>query len=129
MAVRRIQAQVNPLAVAVDKQGNIYISTLDYHIRKVDATGMITTIAGTGIPAMRAIMGRRWTPPWGSAPALICDAKGDLYLADPDNGYVRMIDTSGIIHPVAGSGPIRLYHSILFPLLYARDVAEWPGAG
>ena len=40
----------------------------------------------------------------GQSPALICDAKGDLYIADPDNGYVRMIDTSGIIHPVAGFG-------------------------
>src|ERR1700683_409376 len=42
-----IQAQVNALAVAVDTHGNLYISTLDFHIRKVDASGMITTIAGT----------------------------------------------------------------------------------
>ncbi len=99
------QAQVNALAVAVDTQGNIYISTLDYHIRKVDATGMITTIAGTSNPGYAGDSGPAMDASMGQAPALVCDAKGDLYLADPDNGYVRMIDTSGIIHPVAGSGP------------------------
>jgi uncharacterized protein (TIGR03437 family) len=99
------QAQVNALAVAVDAQGNLYISTLDYHIRKVDATGMISTIAGTSNPGYAGDGGPAIDASMGQAPALICDAKGDLYLADPDNGYVRMIDTSGIIHPVAGSGP------------------------
>lgn len=98
------EAQVNALAVAVDTQGNIYISTLDFHIRKVDATGTITTIAGTSNPGYAGDGGPAIDASIGQAPALLCDAKGDLYLADPDNGYVRMIDTSGIIHPIAGSG-------------------------
>jgi uncharacterized protein (TIGR03437 family) len=98
------QAQVNALAVAVDTQGNLYISTLDYHIRKVDATGTITTIAGTSNPGYAGDGGPAIDASIGQVPALLCDAMGDLYLADPDNGYVRMIDTSGIIHPVAGSG-------------------------
>lgn len=99
-----IQAQVSPLAVAVDTQGNLYISTLDFHIRKVDANGTITTIAGTGSPGYGGDNGPAKLATIGQVPAMICDAKGDLYLADPDNGYVRMIDTAGIIHPVAGSG-------------------------
>jgi uncharacterized protein (TIGR03437 family) len=99
-----IQAQINPLAVAVDAQGNLYISTLDFRIRKVDPNGIIVAFAGTGSPGYAGDNGPAINASMGPSPALICDAKGDLYIADPDNGYVRMIDTSGIIHPVAGSG-------------------------
>lgn len=99
-----IQAQISPLAIAVDTLGNLYISTLDFHIRKVDTNGTITTIAGTGNPGYGGDNGPANLATIGQVPALICDAKGDLYLADPDNGYVRMIDTAGIIHPLAGSG-------------------------
>jgi uncharacterized protein (TIGR03437 family) len=98
------QAQVNALAVAVDTQGNLYISTLDYHIRKVDATGMISTIAGTSNPGYAGNDVPAIDASIGQVPALLCDAMGDLYLADADNGYVRMIDSSGIIHLIAGVG-------------------------
>ena len=98
------QAQINPLAIAIDAQGNLYISTLDYRIRKVDTNETITAFAGTGSPTYAGDNGPAINASIGQSPALICDAKGDLYVADPENGYVRMIDTAGIIHPVAGSG-------------------------
>jgi sugar lactone lactonase YvrE len=42
-------AQLDPMAVAVDGQGNLYIAdAYNYRIRKVDTSGNITTIAGTG---------------------------------------------------------------------------------
>src|SRR5271156_6754568 len=40
-----IQAQLDPLAIAVDSHGNLFISTQDFYIRKVDTSGNITTIA------------------------------------------------------------------------------------
>jgi uncharacterized protein (TIGR03437 family) len=102
------QAQVDPLAVAVDTQGNLFISSNDFYIRKVDTNGIITTIAGLGRPAYGGDNGPANLATIGQVPSMVCDAKGDLYLADPDNGYVRMIDTAGIIHPVAGSGQFGL---------------------
>ncbi len=37
-----------PTGVAVDAAGNLFIATSNHHIRKVDTTGIITTVAGTG---------------------------------------------------------------------------------
>ncbi len=92
-----------PIAVAVDREGNLYISDEEnYRIRKVDKEGIITTFAGTGkagysgdgSPATSA----RLTDPGG----LAFDDRGNLYLADYTS--VRKIDPSGTITTVAGTG-------------------------
>ena len=99
-----IQAQLDPIAVAVDTQGNLFISTGDSYIRKVDANGIITTIAGTGISAYSGDNGPAKIAAVSFVVAMVADAKGNLYLADYYNGYVRMIDATGNIHPIAGTG-------------------------
>lgn len=106
-----LQAQIDPVAVAVDTQGNLYISTNDNHIRKVDAKGIITTIAGTGVSAYSGDNGPANLAAISLVPAMVADAKGNLYLADLYNGYVRMIDGQGIIHPIAGTGQFGGFNS------------------
>ena len=115
-----IQAQVNALAVAVDTQGNIYISTLDYHIRKVDATGMITTIAGTSNPAYAGDGGPAIDASIGDVPALVCDAKGNLY----GTGSGGSLGTGGGVYKLDSAGN--------FTILYVsprRGVPPGPRAG
>lgn len=94
----------NALDVAFDSVGNLYISDQNNdRIRKVDTAGIITTVAGSssgysgdGGPATIAQLSR----PWG-----ICfDASGNLYISDEINGRVRMVNTSGIINTIAGTG-------------------------
>ncbi len=96
----------NPTAVVVDKFGNIILGDSNSKkVRKVDVTtGVITTIAGTGvlgyngdnIPATNAEI--------GAVQDICMDKSGNLYLADQTNYRVRRIDTLGIITTIAGNG-------------------------
>ncbi len=95
-----------PYAVASDFSGNVYIS--DYNnsrIRKVNTSGIITTIAGTGVPGYSgdggpATAAKVWTP-YG----LAVDNYNNVYIGDWGNFRVRKIDgTTGIINTYAGNG-------------------------
>ncbi len=96
-----------PTGVAADTAGNLFIADAgNNRVRRVDAaTGVITTVAGTGesdhngdgIPATAANLGN----PIGVA----VDAAGNLFIADYGNNRVRRVDTAtGFITTVAGTG-------------------------
>jgi len=95
-------AQVSPLAIAIDNQGNLYISTLDFRIRKVDSKGIITTIAGTGSAAYFGDNGPAAQAAIGLVVQMAADSSGNLYLADTQSLAVRKIDSKGIITTIAG---------------------------
>jgi sugar lactone lactonase YvrE len=103
----------NPRGIAVDIPNNIvYISEgLGNRIRRVDRNGIIHTYAGTGEPTEdrndpsyngdeKPATEAKLSYPYG----LTLDRQGNLYIADMSNHRVRMIDTSGIIYTVAGTG-------------------------
>ncbi len=89
-------------AVCVDGKGNTYICEREGNaIRKVDARGVITTLAGTGQaghvdgPAARA----RFKGP----KAIRCDRAGNVYVVDTENHAVRKIDVKTLtVTTVAG---------------------------
>ena len=94
-----------PVDVAVDAAGNIYIAQANNHrIRKVDTSGIITTVAGNGSAGYRGDGGpateARLYHPWGVA----VDGAGNLYIAGYYSHRVRKVDTNGIITTVAGNG-------------------------
>jgi sugar lactone lactonase YvrE len=94
----------NPIAVAVDAQGNLYISDLGNHrIRKVDPEGMITTFGGTGKPGFSGDGGPAAEAQL-SATDVAVNRKGDLYFSDTLNQRVRRVDRNGFITTVAGTG-------------------------
>jgi sugar lactone lactonase YvrE len=99
-----------PTSVAADAHGNLYIADeSNNRIRKVNASGIISTVAGTnssgfggdGGPATNAIL----SGPSGVA----LDALGNLFIADASNERVRKVDTNGIITTVAGNGAKGIY--------------------
>jgi sugar lactone lactonase YvrE len=105
------QAQIdNPIGLGLDSSGDLFFSDAsNYVIRKIDAGGFISTIAGTGIPCPSS------TDPCGdSGPALNAqfsfvldvkvDGKGNVFIADTFDSRIRRVDPSGNITDYAGDG-------------------------
>ena len=103
---RAVDARLsNPWGIALDGMGNLYIADTNNHrIRKVDATGVISTIAGTGESGFSGDGGRavdaRLSYPWSVAG----DSMGNLYIADANNHRIRKVDSAGVISTFAGTG-------------------------
>ena len=93
-----------PFGICVDRANNIYIDDRsNSRIRKIDVSGIITTVAGNGnstysgdeIPATAAQL-----DPF----AIALDDSGNLVVADFMNSRIRKIDHAGTIHTIAGNG-------------------------
>lgn len=94
-----------PFGVAVDHQGNVLIADSGNHvIRKVDATGDISTVAGTGRAGYAGDLGPAVLAELNDPQHVAVDDNGALFIADCANHVVRMVDPSGVISTVAGAG-------------------------
>ncbi|WP_206105479.1 InlB B-repeat-containing protein [Paenibacillus thalictri] len=91
--------------VAVDSNGNVYIADYGNHrIRKVDTSGMISTVAGTGTGGYSGDGGAATAAKLNSPLSVAVDSAGNLYIVDLSNSRIRKVDTSGNISTVAGTG-------------------------
>jgi RHS repeat-associated protein len=101
-----VQAKLrHPSGVIVDGSGNIYIAdTLNHCIRKVDTSGIITTVAGNGTEGYSGDGGPAAQAKLRHPSGVAVDASGNIYIADTHNNRIRKVDTSGIITTVAGDG-------------------------
>ncbi|CAB1081078.1 odd Oz/ten-m homolog 4 [Olavius algarvensis Delta 1 endosymbiont] len=95
----------NPLGLAVDAEGNIYISDWgNNRIYKVNTRGFITTVAGSGTEGDSGD-GAFATTAWLANPlGVAVDATGAIYIADSSNYRIRKVNTGGFITTVAGIG-------------------------
>jgi uncharacterized protein YjdB len=95
----------SPSGVYVDAAGAIFIADFNNNaIRKINTSGIITTIAGTGTPGYTGDGGAATLATLKSPIALTGDAAGNIYVAEFNNHVIRKISTSGIITTVAGNG-------------------------
>ena len=95
----------NPYGVAVDSAGNVYIAdSRDHRIRKVDSTGTITTIAGTGEFGFSGDGGPAVEAELRNLYGVAVDSAGNVYIADTDNHRIRKVDSTGTITTIAGTG-------------------------
>jgi hypothetical protein len=95
-----------PHGVAYDTAGNIYIADTDENvIRKVNASGIITTVAGDGEQGYGGDGGLATAALLDSPAGVALDASGNLYIADTHNNVVReVVAASGNIATIAGTG-------------------------
>lgn len=93
----------DPGGVAFDTAGNIYFADgHNFRVRKIDKSGIITTVAGTGSPGYNGDNIPATNAELNVPSNLSVDMGGNIYVADYDNGRIRKIDRSGIIHTIAG---------------------------
>ena len=95
-----------PSAIVFDNAGDLYLAeTASHLVRKVDTTGHISTIAGTGTQGFSGDNGSATAATLDSPQGLALDSFGNLFLADTHNHRIRRIDaTTGIITTIAGIG-------------------------
>ena len=100
-------AQVNtPGGIALDSSGRLYIAdSLNHRIRMLSG-GVVSTVAGNGLAGYEGDGGSatgldaKLNFPEGVA----VDSAGNLYIADTANNVIRMVNPSGQITTIVGTG-------------------------
>jgi len=86
----------NPGDIAIDKQGNLYVTEGDNLVRKITPQGVVTSIAGT-IPLPLS-------SPFGMPQGIAFDASGNMYLEDSGRYQIEKMTPSGQLSVFAGTG-------------------------
>jgi hypothetical protein len=91
--------------ITIDGSGNIYIADNGNHsIRKINTSGIITTIAGTGTAGFSGDGGPAVSAQISWPHDVITDLSGNIYFTEESSHRIRKIDPSGILTTVVGNG-------------------------
>jgi sugar lactone lactonase YvrE len=96
---------IYPRGLAVDGAGNLFVADSGTNkIRKITAGGVVSTLAGTG--AAGSNDGPALSATFSGVSGIAVDSLGKVYVADAGNRKIRVIDTSGDVTTLAGSGAV-----------------------
>lgn len=94
-----------PDGIFVAADGSLYITDIDQpRVYRVDQSGVITTVAGTGVRGGSGDGTRAVTASVDFPEAVVRDAAGNLYIAERYLNSIRRIDAAGVITTIAGNG-------------------------
>jgi len=94
-----------PGGVAFDSSGIIYIAdAVNNRIRAIAPGGIITTVAGDGTAGYSGDGGAATAARLDTPSSVAVDGFGNIFISDWANHVIRMVDTAGIIHTIAGTG-------------------------
>ncbi|MCW3047290.1 MAG: Rhs family protein [Solirubrobacterales bacterium] len=88
-----------------DPAGNLYFADHYSQVRRLSRTGVMTTVAGTGVAGYSGDGGPATQAQLKQVAGLAVDPQGNVYLTDIQTytDVVRKVDTNGIITTIAGA--------------------------
>jgi sugar lactone lactonase YvrE len=111
-----------PTGVAVDHEGNVFIADAANHrIRRIDTTGTITTVAGTGSAGFAGDGGPATEARLHKPTGVAVSRRGELIIADEYNHRIRRVGTHGRISTIAGATEIPSNYDGWVPGQYGGD--------
>jgi serine/threonine-protein kinase len=96
-----IAAQVESWTIATGPSGELYLDAASRY-RVIDAAGMIAPFAGSGVPGWSGDGGPATEASILTAAGIAVAPDGRVFLGD--QARIRMVDTTGVITTIAGTG-------------------------
>ena len=99
------QAQFNgPIGVAVDKAGNVWVAdTYNDRIRRIGTDGVVSTMAGSGVPG--TLDGPATAAMFDTPSGIAVDQAGAVYVADTRAGAIRKLGLDGMVTTLVATLP------------------------
>jgi YVTN family beta-propeller protein len=100
-----LKASIAPFSPAYDSSGNLYFSNVtNCVVRRVDTSGTITTVAGTGTCGYNGDGILATAAQLNGPRGVTFDPAGNLYIADSLNHRIRIVNSAGTLNTFAGTG-------------------------
>ena len=94
----------HPTDIAIYGTDIYFSESFSQRIRKIDAAGIITTVAGNGISGYSGDGGPATNARISEPNGVAVDNSGNIFICDQYTNRIRKVNTAGIISTIAGNG-------------------------